>query len=255
VSSRKKQRSEPSPSRLLLWVAIAGLIFGLIGFGELPEDVLRAGRNSLHTHSASGDIVIVKVDDASLREIGRWPWPRRYDAQLTDRLAKAGVRRIFFDVMFENASDPVDDRLFADAIRRAGRVTLPARARSGLVRGAAMDSVPLGMFGNNAELGSISARYNYQNAVWKLQYGTRIGGKLIPSYAAKLANVQPAAGQDFLLDYSIDPKTIPSISAAAVLNGTVSGKQLAGKDVMIGVTSDAVGDQYFIPGGGKMGGS
>ena len=39
---------------LLLWVAIAGLIFGLIGFGELPEDVLRASRNSLHPNHEIG---------------------------------------------------------------------------------------------------------------------------------------------------------------------------------------------------------
>ena len=255
MSSRKKQGSEPSPTKLLLWVAIAGLIFGLIGFGELPEDVLRASRNSLHSHAASGNIVLVTIDDPSLHKFGRWPWPRRYHAQLTDRLTNAGANRIFFDLMFENASEPVDDRLFADAIRRSGRVTLPVRTRTGLVKGAAMDSVPIETFGKYAELGSISARYNYQNAVWALPYAANIGGKFVPSYAAKLANAPVVAGDTFSVDYSIDPKTVPSVSASAVLDGTVSSKQFAGKDVMIGVTTDAIGDQYFIPGWGKMGGS
>jgi len=255
VRSRNNQGSGRSPSRLLLWVAIAGLIFGLIGFGELPEDVLRASRNSLHPHAASGNIVLVTIDDASLRKVGRWPWPRRYHAQLTDRLTSAGANRIFFDLMFENASEPVDDRLFADAIRRSGRVTLPVRARTGLVKGAPMDSVPIETFGKYAELGSISARYNYQNAVWALPYAADIGGKVVPSYAAKLANAPVVADDTFSVDYSVDPKTVPSVSAAAVLDGTVSSKQIAGKDVMIGVTTDAIGDQYFIPGWGKMGGS
>jgi hypothetical protein len=41
----------------------AGLLFGLIGFGEIAEDALRAGRDRLHWHKASGDIVLVKIDD------------------------------------------------------------------------------------------------------------------------------------------------------------------------------------------------
>ncbi len=51
----------------MLWIALAGLIFGVLGLGEIGEDVLRAGRNSLHWHKASGDIVLVKIDDESLR--------------------------------------------------------------------------------------------------------------------------------------------------------------------------------------------
>ena len=34
--------TELSSLKLLLWTAIAGLVFGLIGFGELLEDVLRS---------------------------------------------------------------------------------------------------------------------------------------------------------------------------------------------------------------------
>ena len=255
MRSRSKQTTDRSPFRLLLWVAIAGLIFGLIGFGELPEDVLRASRNSIHPHAASGDIVLVKIDDASLRKIGRWPWPRRYHAQLTDQLTNAGAKRILFDVMLENASDPVDDGLLADAIRRSGRVTLPVRVRTGLVRGMATNSVPIEIFAKNAELGTISVAYNYQNAVWSLPYGADLAGKVVPSYAAKLANAPAIADKMFPIDYSIDPSTVPSISAEAVLAGAFSKKQFAGKDVMIGVSTDAIGDQYFIPGWGKMGGS
>ena len=96
--ARKRRPPRSRRSRLLLWTAIAGLVFGLIGFGEILEDLLRAGRNSLHWHKASGDIVLVKIDDASVREVGAWPWPRRRHADLTDALTKAGAKRIFFNV-------------------------------------------------------------------------------------------------------------------------------------------------------------
>src|SRR5215207_6463310 len=122
VKPRKEMTLDRSPLRLLLWTALAGLIFGLIGFGEVPEDLLRAGRNRLHTHQASGDIVLVSVDDKSLRAVGHWPWPRSTHAKLADELTRAGARRIFFDIMFETRSDPREDRAFASAIRESGRV-------------------------------------------------------------------------------------------------------------------------------------
>jgi len=75
VRLRRSQKGEAPRWKLLLWTAVAALIFGLIGAGELPEDMLRASRNSLHQHKASGDIVLVAIDDRSLREVGRWPWP------------------------------------------------------------------------------------------------------------------------------------------------------------------------------------
>ncbi|MBA2467137.1 MAG: EAL domain-containing protein [Sphingomonas sp.] len=240
---------------MLLLTAITGLIFGLIGFGELPEDMLRIGRNSLHPQQASGQILFVSVDDRSLRDIGRWPWPRRHHAELADKLTAAGAKRIFFDVMFENASDAKDDQLFADAIQRSGRVTLAARVRTGLQKGKTTDSTPLEMFSTAAEIGSISAKYNYQNAVWKLPYAAVSNGKIVPSYAAKLANVQGSAGKDFMIDYSMDPGSVPRISASAVLKGRFDPSQVAGKDIVIGVNTDAIGDLYFVPGSGQMAGA
>ncbi len=250
---RSNHNSEPSPRKLLLWTALAGLLFGLIGFGELAEDWLRATRNSLHRHAASGDIVLVKIDDQSLREIGRWPWPRRNYAVMTDRLREAGAKRIFFDITFAGASDPRDDRLFANALKTYGRAVLPIRPFSGPFRSAKDVSLPMAMLAQNAQLGSISVVYNYQNAVWRIPYSARFEGKLIPSFAAKLANREGASGEMFL-DYSLDPATVPAVAAADVFAGRFAPDAVRGKDVVIGTNSDAIGDQYFLPGSGKLGG-
>ncbi len=74
---RRSQKGEAPRWKLLLWTAVAALIFGLIGAGELPEDMLRGQPQQSPLHKASGDIVLVAIDDQSLREVGRWPWPRR----------------------------------------------------------------------------------------------------------------------------------------------------------------------------------
>jgi EAL domain-containing protein (putative c-di-GMP-specific phosphodiesterase class I)/CHASE2 domain-containing sensor protein len=255
VSKRDKTIAEPPPWKLLLWTAIAGLVFGLIGFGEIAEDWLRVARNRLHWHSASGDIVLVKIDDQSLRDIGRWPWPRREVAQLTDTLSGAGAKRIFFDLTFYDRTNAVDDRMFAEALRRSKGVHLAVRPRSGPDRDSKRDSATIPELAEYAIPGSISVHYNYQNAVWKLPYALAVDGKPLRSYAAQLSDRSGAPGKSFMIDYSIDPASIPTISASTLLSEKFDPGVVRGKDVVIGWTSEVLGDQYFIPGTGKMGGA
>ena len=48
----------------------------------------------------SGNVVIVDVDEKSLKEKGRWPWPRTLMAELVNRLSEADAAVIGFDVLF-----------------------------------------------------------------------------------------------------------------------------------------------------------
>jgi adenylate cyclase len=50
--------------------------------------------------TVSRPVVIVDIDEASLREIGQWPWPRTIVADLVTQLAQLGVVAIAFDVIF-----------------------------------------------------------------------------------------------------------------------------------------------------------
>jgi len=254
VSKGVNSRAERGPWKLLLWTALAGLVFGLIGFGEIAEDTLRAGRNSLHWHKASGDIVLIKIDDKSLREAGRWPWPRRRFGQLTDKLTEAGAKRIFFDLTFDGPTNRVDDGLFAAALKRSDRSYIGVKLRSGPGTGSEQESLPLPMFANNAHIGTLSVKYNYQNAAWHLPFALPVAGQPVQSFAAQLANKRATTSDLFVVDYSLDPATIPAISASSVLSGQFTPQQLRGKDVIVGWTTDALGDRYFVPGTGRMGG-
>ena len=53
----------------------------------------------------SGRVVLVAVDEQSLAEQGRWPWPRWKLADLVDKLSEAGVDAIGFDVLFPEPDD------------------------------------------------------------------------------------------------------------------------------------------------------
>ncbi len=93
--------------------------------------------------TVSRPVVIVDIDEASLKDIGQWPWPRTILADLVTRLAELGVVAIGFDIVFaepdrmspsiaetsfRNLDDdtrnklrnlPSNDEVFAQAIRRS----------------------------------------------------------------------------------------------------------------------------------------
>jgi EAL domain-containing protein (putative c-di-GMP-specific phosphodiesterase class I)/CHASE2 domain-containing sensor protein len=249
VPWRKKQKAESSPLKLLLWAAVAALVIGLFDFGLLMEDMLRVGRNRMHETRASGDIVFVKIDDKALRGVGRWPWPRRTHAELIDRLTAAGANRIVFDVVFDSRSNPLDDQSLVAAAERSRRVVFGVRTHTG---GATAGLLP--QFVGRAQLASITVTYNYQNAAWRIPYAASFGTASIPTMAALLGNRERGTGQ-FMVDYSIDPESVPSASAGDILQGRIDPRLFAGKDVVIASDSEAIGDRYFIPGWGKLAGA
>ncbi len=57
----------------------------------------------------SGNVVIIDLDDKSLKEIGQWPWSRDTVSKMLVNLTDAGVGLVAFDVVFaeEDRSNPV----------------------------------------------------------------------------------------------------------------------------------------------------
>lgn len=108
------------------------------GLDELPGDV--AWRISA-SKQPDARMVLIDVDEASLREIGPWPWPRSVMANLSRQLAAQGVERQIYDIVFETPR--ADDTVLAGALRST-RSTLAqifvldrgAVVHSGLPRGA-----------------------------------------------------------------------------------------------------------------------
>jgi adenylate cyclase len=91
--------------------------------------------DELTVHTAPGElkqpIALIGISDEAIREMKQeWPWPRRVHAELIDRVAQGGALVIALDLVFDTpARDPEDDRLFAQAIAKAGNVVLAADFR------------------------------------------------------------------------------------------------------------------------------
>ncbi len=71
-------------------------------------------------------LVIVTVDEESIRSQGRWPWPRNKIAQLIQKLQDMGTKRIIFDIFFterdETELGAEHDAELAEATRQFGEV-------------------------------------------------------------------------------------------------------------------------------------
>ena len=68
-------------------------------------------------------VVIVAIDEASIRREGHWPWPRQRLAKLLRRMDQAGAALMVFDIVWSEAQP--GDRELAAAIADSGRSILP----------------------------------------------------------------------------------------------------------------------------------
>jgi len=106
--------------------------------------------NKILPRKATNQVVIVDLDEESIKELGQWPWPRTKMAQLVDQLHAMGAKVIAFDIVFAEHDrtspskiseslpddpmyDPVrsglktlpdNDTLFAQSIQKAGNVVM-----------------------------------------------------------------------------------------------------------------------------------
>ena len=80
-------------------------------------------------------VVIVDIDEQSLRKYGQWPWPRTRVAEIVTRLTRAGAFVIGFDVVF---AEP--DRLSPDVVADVFR-NLDEETRQKIRASSSTDSV------------------------------------------------------------------------------------------------------------------
>ncbi|HEY0627787.1 MAG TPA: EAL domain-containing protein [Sphingomicrobium sp.] len=250
---RRKDRKPKAerPRRILGWALVLGLLHGLAGGIEYDENALRVARNHINERDASGDIVLVGIDEKSLRDVGRWPWPRGRYGDLIDAIGKAEPKQQVHDFMFPDASIPAEDAALAKAIERNENVTLGYFLRLGARDGQVEDVRPLPMFAKHAQLASLTFWYNYANEVWTIPYSQQRGDERYHALASVIAGVRSDSESSFRVNYAFRPESIPVVSAADVLNGRADLNQLKGKTVVVGPTSIRLGDQYRLPGWGN----
>lgn len=67
-------------------------------------------------------VVIVAIDNKSVKEIGRWPWSREVIATLISGIAEYGVKVSALDVVFSEPQNMTSDTALAESIALSGNV-------------------------------------------------------------------------------------------------------------------------------------
>ncbi|SCY02276.1 CHASE2 domain-containing protein [Desulfoluna spongiiphila] len=131
----------PAMVAALATACVATLVVGLFSFSPLYQNMRHAAfdaalRMVTDDGMADADIVMVAIDDASIRNFSEaynvnWPWPREFYGLVARYLAEAGARTVVFDMLFtEGEVDRLDvdaetsEQAFAQAIEETGIVVL-----------------------------------------------------------------------------------------------------------------------------------
>lgn len=246
---RRSERNANPRLRLLMWATFAGLIFGAIECGKPLDDYLQIARNAVRQHKASGDVVIVGIDEKSLSHLSSWPWPRGEQAALVTHLDRLEARKILFTSGVSRKTNRKDDQALASALANSrAEVTVPIKFTINPTTGERTDSYPIPELRKHGRLAHVNVRYDSRMRVETLTYALDFGGEAYPSLSAAMAGTVGRSGETFPIDYAVDPRSIPVLSAIDVLQGKITEQQVRGKTIVIGTTAPELGDLYFFPG-------
>jgi PAS domain S-box-containing protein len=209
--------------------------------------------------SPSGEILIVKIDEDSLAELGGWPWTRDTYAPALDNIANGGASAIALDVLFtENAGTAQENQALADALARNARTILPLQLQGPGLNGRRFDKLkPLKPLEKAAvALGHVNLDADNDTVIRRLNLCVETDGEKIPYLIlATLSHKTGKTTTELAGEDCETPKALPfmpqsdfkTVSFAQVANGQIPSQFFDDKMVLIGATAAGLGDQHRTP--------
>ncbi|GAB6098363.1 adenylate/guanylate cyclase domain-containing protein [Halanaerocella petrolearia] len=245
---------------LLIGAIVAGAVIILLSSGLLEDLELltydyRLLFKSLFTVNKQTDIVIVTIDKQSLTDLGSWPWPRSYHAQLINRLNQAGAKVIGFDILFDLPSTSKEDNKLQKTLAKYDNIFLPYTLNLSLIRGfnrqqVKLESInhPLKKFkkyiAGSGYLNLLPDRDGKIRKVTLLKEVTPFAIEIAKNYNQRVENFTQ---EDLLINYHYQTDYFPQISYSQVLAGKFSAGFFQDKLVLVGATADTLGDYLMTP--------
>lgn len=196
-------------------------------------------------------IVIVAIDEYSIRQLDQWPFPRATHARLIDRISAGSPLAIGFDLIFDTPSllGSDDDAALGTAIERARNVVLIAAAT--YERGDFFESFDLHMPLQVIRRGAASVGYanvpvDHDSHLRRMLLSAPSSYQGLPAFGIALTQVAGAAGSRVaqmpsagapLINFRGVPGTFPWYSYVRVLEGDVTPDTFRGQIVLVGGTS------------------
>ncbi|MCH7828528.1 CHASE2 domain-containing protein [Patescibacteria group bacterium] len=236
-------------NRLLIWLTVS-ILFSLVALLDPFPALRNAGSDLLFTpQSPSGKVIILKVDDKSLNQLGQWPWARENFARLIRSLETASV--IGIDLNFKESSrfGESDDAALQNAFKNSAvPVVLPVDIQTD--DGATM---PLSRFIPYTHQGFSNIIVDSDGVARRIETKSQD----FPSFAHIISTIYQRgasygeilfSNQDFTrIHYRGRNNTYPSFSIIEVLDGKVPSLLIKDKIVLVGVTASDVQNFHQTP--------
>jgi diguanylate cyclase (GGDEF)-like protein len=191
------------------------------------------------------DVVIVAIDERSLTELGRWPWPRFLHAALIDRLSQAGARAIGLDLILSETEDLDSDSALAEAMRQYGTVVLPVAMTQNA--NAVLVNTPIDvLLEAAAAYGHASANFSPDGVMRGFTPRVEFANFSMEAFPLALARVAvpdgafPADAERVFLPQNAANHIPAQYSYIDAITGQLPGELFANKVVLIGVTSAGI---------------
>jgi adenylate cyclase len=256
-------RGTHSERRNVVGLVLVAILAGGIGVAAYATHLLR--RSELQTIDARftirgtrrppSNIVFVAISVQAERELkerhleSRSPLPRRFDAQVLDRLRRAGAKAIAMDMEFTQETNPTEDNELIEAVGRAhGKIVL------GTVTVAVKPPGETEIFGGNSLLHEIGARpaevrltLDSDGVVRRFDRSyNHLGSFPLVAAEVMLGHSIPAStfeGDGSLpIDFAGPPETFRSVSYAKVMRGDFPAGLFQGALVIVGASSPILQD-------------
>lgn len=234
---------------ILLLAAICSAL-GAVNFFEPATLAISSLQSKIRTKSVSGDIVVVGIDSPSIREVGRWPWPRNVQGELLRKIDGYNPKAIYIDIGYQGKTTPSADQALRQAIENTqAPTTIIALATEPEDRSVQTIYSHPNAVGSTP---SVTAYFPYLfGYVWSLPTSIETERGTIPSVASSIAGLNGRELQNFRIDYGFNPQSIPNFAAKDIFAGTIAPSRIADKIVVLGVTDITQNDVHSMPGWGE----
>ena len=237
--------------RLLATPLVLSAVMGgfFVVADPLPVDMLlRHAQSALMPLPASGEIVLVDASWEGDPTIRTAEDERRADARLYRALANTGAKRVFVEKTYFQPTTTDADRAVADALRSLPtRPVLASKGRWDQLTGKAEVFDPIPTVAAAGEIGNTSIRVDVLGFSQEGKYTFNRVGSDRPSFAALMGKSGEINAGTFLIDYRIDPATLPKLSGQHFLAGAVTPDALAGKMLLVEESASATETPSRMP--------
>jgi len=212
--------------------ALLVLLFGIFIYANVFSDVRSGISDGFHgSGEVLNSIVVVEIDDASLNEIGRWPWDRNVFADLLLKIE--GAKVVGVDLSFFEESE--NDLKLREVLEGMDNVVLASEITDSELQRPIFDS----------DFGYVNLIRDGDGVVRSVRTDAEVDA--LP-FSLDVARKYLGVERDFSsvenINFVAGPRSFEMVNVLDVLDNDFS---FDGKIVLVGVSAEDIHDVHIVP--------